>query len=133
MLWDEKTLRAQFNTTEMFHAIFLWEDGERRFEGMVDSRDIKINYCALILAILSECSLETAFEKIQSCTPGKVKYELSQDDIQDMRKFREEGIYYHEIARYYGVTKDIVYYKLNPRDPNKKKDKHIEACVGCGS
>ena len=87
---------------------------------MIDSGEVKVNYCALILAILSECSLETAFDLIEcsfpKTPPKKGRAKINQDDILDMRKFREEGLYYHEIASYYGMTKDAVYARLNPRD-----------------
>ena len=82
---------------------------------MIDSRVVEVNYCALILAILSKCTPETAFEKIQSSAPKKVRPQLTPEDIQDMRRFRAEGLFYHEIASYYGATKDVVYGKLNPR------------------
>lgn len=91
---------------------------------MVETRDIKINCCALILAILTECSQETAFEKMQSSIPMKVKPVISQEDIKDMRIFREEGMIYREIGSYYGATKDLIYSRLNPRE--KKDTKKIK-------
>lgn len=99
---------------------------------MIDTGEVAVNYCALILAILSKCSLETAFEKIESATPEKVKPQLTPEDIQDMRKFRAEGLFYREIATYYGATKDVVYGKLNPRvyRPKARRGDQVVGCSG---
>ena len=88
-------------------------------KGMIDTTDIKLNFYALAVAIFKECSTETAFEKIQSPSPDRVKPQLSIEDIQDMRKFREEGVIYKEIASYYGATFYAIYDKLHPREIKK--------------
>lgn len=87
---------------------------------MFDAGVVEVNYNALILAILSKCSPETAFVKIESVAPKKVRPQLTPEDIQDMRKFRAEGVIYNEIASYYGATYAVIYRKLNPRVYRKK-------------
>lgn len=86
---------------------------------LVDMTLVRLNYYALTVAILVKCSIETAFEKIQSDHPDAVRPQLTRKDNEDIRKFREEGLSWHEIARYYDAPWTTVYGRVRPRTKRK--------------
>ena len=81
----------------------------------LEPQEVKLNYYAMAVAILAECSIETAFEKLQSDHPDKVNPQTDQEDHQDILKFREEGLTWAEIASYYGATWITIYGRVRPR------------------
>ncbi len=83
----------------------------------VESHEVRLNYYAMAVAILAECSVETAFEKLQSEHPDKVisRQILSPADTEDMKKFRSEGMSYHEIAQLYDAPWTTIYGRIRPR------------------
>jgi len=74
----------------------------------VDSHEVKLNYFAMAVAILDECNIETAFEKLQHAHPEKVRPHFTLEDIDDMRKFRDEGLSYYAIAKIYDVSRSTI-------------------------
>lgn len=83
-----------------------------------ESLEVKINYYAMAVAILAECSVETAFEKLQSDHPDKVgsRLTLSPEDTEDMRKFRNEGMTYHAIAQLYDAPWTTIHWRLRAKE-----------------
>ena len=83
-----------------------------------ESREVKLNYYAMAVAILAECSVETAFEKLQSEHPDKVgsRLTLTPEDTEDMQKFRDEGMSYKGIAQLYDAPWTTIHGRLRPRD-----------------
>lgn len=81
----------------------------------VESHEVKLNYYAFVIAIFEECSIETAFEKLQSKHPGNVRTEFTEEDIEDMRKLRAEGISWAELGRIFGVPRTTVQSRLRPK------------------
>jgi len=81
----------------------------------VESHEVKLNYYAMAVAILAECSVETAFEKLQSDHPDKVRPQINDEDIIDMRKLKAEGVSWPELGRIYDAPKYTVYGRLRPR------------------
>lgn len=77
--------------------------------------NVKLNYYALTVAIISECSIETAFEKLQSEHPDSVRPLLNKADNQDIRAFRKQGITWPEIASYYCTPVTTVYGRVRAR------------------
>ncbi|KLU66719.1 hypothetical protein DEAC_c13870 [Desulfosporosinus acididurans] len=55
---------------------------------------------------------ETAFEKIQSDRPSKVRNKITDDDIQDMAKLREKGLSLKDIGEIYGIDQTVICRKL---------------------
>jgi len=84
----------------------------------VESLEVKLNYYAMAVAILAECTVETAFEKLQCDHPDKIRSinMLTPEDIADIRKFRDEGIPYKAIAQIYDVPWRAIPWRLRPRD-----------------
>ncbi|WP_088186358.1 hypothetical protein [Desulfosporosinus sp. FKA] len=78
--------------------------------------DLKLNYYALTIAILGECNIETAFEKVQSDHPEMVHPQFSMDDLEDMRKLKAEGVSWPELGRIYNVPWTTVYGRIRPRN-----------------
>ena len=76
------------------------------------SQAVKTNYYALVVSILSECILETAFEKLQSDAPSKVQNQLTDDDWDDMARLRMQGVYYKDLSEIYGLDKATIHRKL---------------------
>jgi hypothetical protein len=83
-----------------------------------ESIQVKLNYYAMAVAILAECSVETAFEKLQCFHPDKVgsSQTLTSEDTEDMRKFRGEGMSYQEIAQLYDAPWTTVHGRIRPRE-----------------
>jgi hypothetical protein len=77
--------------------------------------EVRLNYHALTVSILAGCSVETAFEKIQSAHPDAVKQQITPEDVEDMKKFRDEGMGYREIAELYNVPWTTVHGRIRPR------------------
>lgn len=88
------------------------------------SIELKINYYAMAVAILAECSVETAFEKLQCAYPGKVRscHTLTPEDTEDMRKLKAEGVTWKELGEIYCVPLTTPCGRLKPR---RKKVKLI--------
>lgn len=82
----------------------------------IESHEVKLNYYAIAVAILAECSVETAFEKLQSDHPDKVGSLLSPEDTEDMKKFREEGMTYKGISMLYDAPWTTIRWRLRTRD-----------------
>ena len=82
------------------------------------SLEVMLNYYAMAVAILAECSIETAFEKLQSDHPDKVgsRQILTPEDTEDMKIFRNEGMSYHEIAQLYDAPWTTIHGRIRPRD-----------------
>jgi len=78
----------------------------------VDAACIKINYYALIVAILRGCNPETAFEMVQADHPDRVRPQISKADVADMVKFKEKGLTYEKIGAIYGVNKYFVFNRV---------------------
>lgn len=81
----------------------------------VESHEVKLNYYAMAVAILAECSVETAFEKLQSDHPDKVKPQVSEEDHQDILRFRDQGLLWTEIANIYDMTWQNIYRRVYNR------------------
>ena len=73
---------------------------------------MKLNYYALIVACLSGCTPETAYEKLQHERPSTVVAQLSDDDLQDMQGMKLQGWTYRAIGELYGLTMQEVYGRL---------------------
>ena len=73
---------------------------------------VRINYYALAVAILGNCIPETAFEKVQSDKPSKVINQITDDDLHDMLKLREQGVFYKDIAEIYCMDKSTIHRRL---------------------
>lgn len=71
---------------------------------MVTFDDVKLNYFALAVAILTPCTVEAAFEKLESNAPSKVRSRITKQDILDMRKLKDRGLTYGQIGEIYGLT-----------------------------
>lgn len=80
-----------------------------------ESLELKLNYYALTVAILGKCNLETAFEKIQSRYPDKVRPQFSDEDLEDMCKLKAGGVSWPELGRIYDVPWTTVYGRIRPR------------------
>lgn len=76
----------------------------------VESHEVRLNYYAMVVAIIGECTVETAFEKLQSDHPDKIisRNTLTSEDSEDMRKLSDAGITYREISEFYHVPKTTV-------------------------
>lgn len=71
-----------------------------------------LNYYALAVAILANCIPETAFERLQSDKPSKVKNQVTHDDYDDMVKMREDGVKFSEIGEIYCMDPSSIHRKL---------------------
>lgn len=71
-----------------------------------------LNYYALTVAILADCNVEVAFEKLQNKHPESVRHYLTEADDQDIQVFRKQGIVWSEIASYYGVSEQLLFRRL---------------------
>lgn len=82
------------------------------------------NIVALWIAIEKECPQEVAFKYLDRYledNPKKIKgnlrFKWTNEDIQDIKKFREQGLTYKEISEIYCVS----YHTINSIFKNKKK------------
>ena len=73
---------------------------------------IKLSYYALTVSIFSDCTPETAFEKLQHDRPSEVRAQLSQEDLQDMQLLKSQGYTYKQLGEFYGMRPDAVYGRL---------------------
>jgi hypothetical protein len=73
---------------------------------------VKINYYALVVSILNNCIPETAFEKVQSDKPSVVKNQITDDDLRDMLKLREQGVFYKDLEWIYCMDKSAIHVRL---------------------
>ena len=78
----------------------------------VDSIEVKLNYCAVAVAILAKCNIETAFQKLQHPHPDKVRTHLTTEDVEDIQRFRDEGLSYNAIAKIYDVSRSSIIWRL---------------------
>lgn len=75
------------------------------------------NYAALAVSILTGCTPEMAFERLeQGAVTGKT---ITRDDVNDMKLFKARGMTYKEIAVMYGVPWTTVYGRIRPRRSTK--------------
>ncbi|MBC2721817.1 hypothetical protein [Desulfosporosinus sp.] len=81
----------------------------------VESYEVKLNYYAMAVAILTDCSIETAFEKLQSDHPDMVRPQISEEDYQDISRFKESGLYWTEIASFYNIPWYNLYKRVRDR------------------
>jgi len=70
---------------------------------------VKINYYALVVSILTTCIPETAFERLQSDKPGNVSNQITDADYDDMLKLRKEGLVYRELGEIYCMNPSIIH------------------------
>lgn len=61
-------------------------------------------YCALLIAILRNCTVETA---IKSFETGRLKYSV--DDYREMCRMKRLGNTYNQIGKIYGISKDMAF------------------------
>jgi len=82
-----------------------------------ESLDVKLNYYAMAVAILAECNIETAFEKLQSDHPDMVssRHTLTPEDTEDMRKIKAEGITWKALGEIYCIPETTAYRRLRHR------------------
>lgn len=88
----------------------------------------QINYYALTVTILAKCSVETAFEKLQADHPDSIQHSITKNDVAIMRRLKEQGMSYPEIAAMYGVPWTTVYGRLRSR--NRKAVAECSASAG---
>ena len=78
---------------------------------------MKINYYALIVAILKDCTPERAFDLLgddydKVSAKGARRPDITPADIADMKIFRAEGMTYREVGELYGLDFKETYYKI---------------------
>ena len=78
----------------------------------VESHEVKLNYYAMAVAILTECNIETVFEKLQNDNPEKVRNYFAPEDTEDMQKMKDEGLSYYAIAKIYDVSRSTIVGRL---------------------
>lgn len=78
--------------------------------------EIHLGYYALAVAILAECSPETAFEKFQSERPSEVRPIFYDVDIEKMRRLKGRGLSYRQIGLIFNVPWTTVYGRIRPRN-----------------
>jgi len=83
------------------------------------------NLVALHIAIEKQCPQETAFKYLDRLLDGKSrkhnnkpKFIWTSDDIEDIKRFRKQGLTYKGIAKIYFTTDDTIFQVLRR---NKKK------------
>lgn len=83
------------------------------------------NLVALYIAIEKQCPQETAFKYLNRLLDGnpkkhnnKPQFIWTSEDIEDIKKFRKQGLTYKEIAKIYFTTDQTIYCVLKR---NKKK------------
>ena len=83
----------------------------------VEIQEIKLNYYAMAVAIVAECTVETAFEKLQSEHPNKVisLHTLTPEDTEDMRKLKEQSVTWLELGKIYCVPWTTPYSRLRSK------------------
>jgi len=78
--------------------------------------DLKENYCALAVAILTQATPEKAFdlmENLPSRTKTNSHSHITRDDVDDMRRLKSEGLTYSQIGEIYNLDRHNVYAKMN--------------------
>lgn len=83
------------------------------------------NWCVLCISILKHTTPEQAFELYNKYN-GQVNKSITQDDIKDMIKFREEGMTYNEIGEYMELVGELCAIEL---DTIKKKRGKENLCI----
>lgn len=77
-----------------------------------ESIEVRLNYYALVISIIGDCMPETAFEKVQSEKPSKVRNRITNDDIEDMAKLRAQGLTLKDLGEIYGIDPTVICRRL---------------------
>ncbi|WP_090445258.1 hypothetical protein [Natronincola peptidivorans] len=69
------------------------------------------NYSTLLIAIFCNCSIETAFRKLDNPN-SKKPAQLTQNDVEDMYKLKLQGLTYKEIGEIYYIDQHVVFKRI---------------------
>lgn len=86
-----------------------------------------MNYAALAVAVLAPCTVETAFEKLQSDHPDEVRVQLDERDLDDIMVLKRRGVTWPELAEIYGTTWTTIYGRVRKRPEKKPTLQQVEA------
>lgn len=71
------------------------------------------NLVALYIAVEKQCTQEMAFQYLDKFAEGiidkKPRFKYSDEDIQDINKFKQQGLSCEEIAKIYFTTTNSIY------------------------
>ncbi len=81
--------------------------------------EVRLGYYALTVAILAECRVEMAFEKLQSEHPDLVRNNFTPADKKDMRKLKASGVTWAELGEIYCIPPTTVYGLIRTRNRPK--------------
>lgn len=73
---------------------------------------MEFNWCALAVAILKNVLPEQAFELMER----NVKLTVSNDDVPDMIKMRQQGMTFRQIGDVYGLTASNIFTRIKKAD-----------------
>lgn len=70
------------------------------------------NWYALLICILKPVTVEKAFDLFEGIFPKVNNTAVTQDDVEDMIKLKNEGLTYRELGEIYGMSKDAVHKRI---------------------
>lgn len=88
------------------------------------------NLMALWIAVEKQCPQEVAFKYLDNCLENgpdfkrSPKFRWTPQDIQDVMRFREQGINWDEIGSYYGMKGDSIIHLFYTNTAGKMRIEH---------
>lgn len=84
------------------------------------------NYVALMMCIFTGWEPEQCFNYLETLRRPKRKSNITEDDVLDMIRLKQNGMSHREIGEIYGLSPDAVYYRI-------KRSKKVEGSEWRGS
>ncbi len=98
-------------------------DERLEFSGEGDVQDpLKVNWGALLLAVLKDYSPERAFRELVPWEMADRKQKWFEADIITMMQFRKEGVTFYEIGKRMGCDQAVVHRVLQQYEKKKRKE-----------
>lgn len=70
------------------------------------------NYVALMMCIFTGWEPEQCFSYLETSRKPKRKSNITEDDVLDMIRLKQNGMSHREIGEIYGLSPDAVYYRI---------------------
>jgi hypothetical protein len=73
---------------------------------------MKENYYALLICILKPVTIEQGFDMLDGRITNRNNMAITDDDIEDMVRMKNQGMTHREIGQVYGITEEAAYRRI---------------------
>lgn len=70
------------------------------------------NYLALAVSVLANCPPERAFDLLETGDPTSYRFDITDEDVQDMIKLKMMGLTWKQLGEIYCMDKNAVYGRI---------------------